>query len=88
MHVGALPVNRRQRLRREIVDLDHLRNGFMRSLKLLAVSLGDDALLDRLFPVMQARGAHLFGNIFRRRDQKERLFQPGDTAIVVDRGKI
>ena len=30
MHVGRLLVNRRQRLRREVVDLDHFRNGFMR----------------------------------------------------------
>ena len=29
MHVGGLLVNRRQRFRREIVDLDHLCDGLM-----------------------------------------------------------
>ena len=60
----------------------------MRSLQLLAVGLRNDALLYRLFPVMQARRAHLFGNILCRRDQKERLLQPRNAAIIVDRGKI
>ena len=39
MHVGGLLVNRRQRFGCEIVDLDHLRNGFMRGRKLLALGL-------------------------------------------------
>ena len=39
MHVGGLLVNRRQRLRREIVDLDDLGDGLMRCCKLLGFAL-------------------------------------------------
>src|SRR5882724_11134859 len=54
--------NRRQRFRREIVDLDHLCDGFTGGRELFAFGLRDDALLHRFLPVMQARGVHLLGN--------------------------
>src|SRR5271154_5768465 len=45
MHVGGFFVNRRNRLRREVVDLDHFRRRLMRRGELFALGLRDDALL-------------------------------------------
>ena len=39
MHVGGLLVNRRQRFGREVVDLDHFCDRFLRGRKLLAFGL-------------------------------------------------
>ncbi len=40
MHVGGFLVNRRQRFRREIVDLDHFCDRFMRGGELFAFDFG------------------------------------------------
>src|SRR6201747_765479 len=59
MHFGRLLVNRRQRFRRKIVDLDHLGRGVMRRRDLIALGWRDDAVLHRLFPLPDMGGAHL-----------------------------
>ena len=88
MHVGRLLVDRRQRFRREIVDLDHFGDRFMRRRELFALGLGDDALLHGLLPVVKVGGAHSFGDILGAGDQQERLFQPRHAAVIVDMRQI
>ena len=88
MHVGGLPVNRRQRLGRKIVDIDHFRDGLMRGCEPLGFGLGDDALLHRLIHIAQACGVQSLRNLFRRGDQHERLLQARLTAIISDMGEI
>ena len=88
MHVGGLLVNRRQRFRREVVDLDHFRDRLMRRRDLFALGLCDDALFHRVLPIMKMRGAHSPGDILGGRDQKERLLQPRHAAVIIDMRQI
>jgi len=88
MHVGGFPVNRRQRLRRKIVDLDHLRDGFAGRGKLLALGLRDHALGHRLLQLADMRGADTLGDRVGARDQLEGALQPGKAAVVVDISKV
>ena len=84
MHVGGLLVDRRQRLRREIVDLDHFRHRLLRRREPVAFGLRDHALLHRLAPVADVRGMHALRNILSGSDQQERLLQPRHAAVVLD----
>ena len=88
MHVGALAVNRRQRLGRKIVDLDHFHHGVMRGRQFLALGLGDDALLHAFLPVMNSRGMQSLADILGSRNQLERLLQPRHAAVIVDMRQI
>ena len=56
--------------------------------ELFALGLRDHALRHRFLPVVQARGMHFLRDVFGAGHQQKRLFQPGDTAVVVDMGKI
>src|SRR3979490_1809699 len=63
MHFGRLLVNRRQRFGRKIVSLAPLGRGVMRRRDPVTLGLRDDALLYRLFPILEMGGAHLLGDI-------------------------
>ena len=84
MHFSRLVVDRRQCVRREVVDLDHLCDCLMRRCKLIALGLGDNALLYGLMPVANVGGAHPFGDILGTGDQHKRLLQPRHATVVID----
>src|SRR5262249_15598661 len=83
MHIGGLLVNRRDGLWREVVDLDDLGHRLLRSGKLLALALGNDALLHGFPPVMNAGRAHLLPGLFRASDEKKCFSQPRTATIIV-----
>ena len=60
----------------------------MRCCQLIALGLGDDALLHCLPPVVNVGGAHSFGDIFGAGDQNKRLLQPRDTAVIIDERQV